>query len=268
MRNLVIIILLATISNVLMAQRTNTTDAVPAKTTRTEQKPVRTTPSANKSNSARSHTTTPREAAPATSQSLLQAPRLPSYDQQMRGTATRQNVSAKGTQSNTRRTVKKQDTAKINWMTMEQALEKSKIEKKKIFIDVYTDWCGWCKRMDSTTFVAPAVANYINERYYPVKFNAEQQQDIIFKDKTYHFKRTGAGGCHELVLEWVNNTLKYPTIIFLDENQNLIQPLPGYQEAPKMEAIIRYFGDDYHKKTPWESFERNYVPTVAGAAQE
>jgi len=183
---------------------------------------------------------------------------------------TRQNSNMTRTTpgSGIRRVAKKQETAKINWMTMEQAIEKSKTEKKKIIIDVYTDWCGWCKRMDSTTFIAPAVANYINERYYPVKFNAEQQQDILFKDKTYHFKRTGTGGCHELVLEWVNNTIKYPTIIFLDENQNLIQPLPGYQESQKMEAIIRYFGDDYHKKTPWESFERNYVPTMVGGAQE
>jgi thioredoxin-related protein len=146
----------------------------------------------------------------------------------------------------------------VNWMTLEQALEKSKTEKRKIFVDMYTDWCGWCKHMDSTTFVHPAVAKYLNEHFYPVKFNAEQEKDIVFKDKTYHFKKSGTRGYHELAALWLNNRLSFPTVVFLDENQQLIQPVPGYQDAAKMEAIINYFGSDSHKKTPWETYEKNF----------
>ena len=151
------------------------------------------------------------------------------------------------------------ESGKVNWMTLEQALEKAKTEKRKIFVDVYTDWCGWCKRMDSTTFVNPAVAKYLNERYYPVKFNAEQQQDISINGKTYKFKKSGLRGHHELAAEWLNNRLSFPTIVFLDENQQLIQPIPGYQDATKMEAIMNYFGGDNHKKTPWEAYEKSFI---------
>ncbi len=148
----------------------------------------------------------------------------------------------------------------VKWMTLEEALEKNKTDKRKIFVDVYTDWCGWCKRMDSTTFMNPAVARYLNDHYYPVKFNAEQQKDIVFKDKTYQFKKNGARGHHELAAEWLNNRLSYPTAVFLDENQSVIQPLPGYQDAAKMEAVLNYFGTDSHKKTPWESYQKNFTP--------
>lgn len=148
----------------------------------------------------------------------------------------------------------------INWMSLEQALEKSKTEKKKIFVDLYTEWCGWCKHMDSTTFVDARVAKYLNEHYYPVKFNAEQDKDIVFKDKTYKFKKNGARWYHELAVLWLNNRLSFPTTVFLDENQQLIQPVPGYQDAAKMEAIIHYFGSDSHKKTPWETYEKNFGP--------
>ncbi|HND89971.1 MAG TPA: DUF255 domain-containing protein [Saprospiraceae bacterium] len=150
------------------------------------------------------------------------------------------------------------EAGKVNWMTLEQALEKSKTEKRKIFVDVYTDWCGWCKRMDSTTFVNPAVATYLNEHYYPVKFNAEQQQDVTLNGKTYKFKKSGSRGYHELAAEWLNNRLSYPTTVVLDESQRLIQPIPGFQDATKMETIINYFGGDNHKKTPWEAYERNF----------
>ena len=61
----------------------------------------------------------------------------------------------------------------VKWLTFEEAVEKSKTEKRKIFIDVYTDWCGWCKVMDKNTFNDPEVAKLLNEKFYPVKFNAE-----------------------------------------------------------------------------------------------
>jgi len=40
----------------------------------------------------------------------------------------------------------------VNWMTFEEAEIKYQEEKRKIFVDVYTDWCGWCKKMDANTF--------------------------------------------------------------------------------------------------------------------
>jgi thioredoxin-related protein len=159
--------------------------------------------------------------------------------------------------------LKAPEPIRINWMTIEQAIEKNKTEKRKIYIDVYTGWCGWCKHMDSTTFITPAVAQYLNDHYYPVKFNAEQQQDIAFKDKTYRFKRDGARGYHELAAEWLNNRLSFPTSVFLDENLNTIQPLGGYLDATKMEAILNYFGTDSHRTTPWETYERRFANNKA-----
>ena len=155
-------------------------------------------------------------------------------------------------------TAEEVNPVRVKWMTLDEAIEKSKTEKRKIFVDVFTEMCGWCKRMDSTTFMNPAVVEYLNEHYYPVKFNAEEQEDITFKDKTYHYKKNGSRGYHELAAEWLNNRLSYPTVVFLDENQGVIQPLPGYQDAAKMEAILNYFGTDSHKKTPWEAYQRNF----------
>ncbi|MEY3195528.1 MAG: hypothetical protein RIQ78_1625 [Bacteroidota bacterium] len=162
------------------------------------------------------------------------------------------------------RPIKKVSTVKIvqkitvHWMSLEEAIEKSRSEKRKIFVDVYTDWCGWCKHMDSTTFVQPDVANYLNNHYYPVKFNAEQNQDILFKDKVYRFQKNGSRGYHELAALWLNNRLSFPTVVVLDENQTLIQPVPGYQDADKLEVILQYFGSDSHKRVPWETYEKSF----------
>ncbi|MEL6989660.1 MAG: DUF255 domain-containing protein, partial [Bacteroidota bacterium] len=140
-------------------------------------------------------------------------------------------------------------SSKVKWLSWEEAIEKSKIQKKKIFVDIYTDWCGWCKKMDKATFQQAEIAEYLNEHYYAVKFNAEQRGNIELKDKIYKFISAGRNGYHELAFNLTRGRLSYPTIVFLDEEMNLIQPIPGFQNAQNFELIMTYFSEDHHKTT-------------------
>ena len=73
----------------------------------------------------------------------------------------------------------------INWMTFEEAVAAQKENPKKIMIDAYTNWCGPCKMLDKQTFNNSDLVAYVNENYYAVKFNAEGNETIKFKGKTY-----------------------------------------------------------------------------------
>lgn len=150
----------------------------------------------------------------------------------------------------------------VNWLSFEEAVEKSKKEKRKIFIDVYTDWCGWCKVMDKNTFSQPVIAAYLNENFYAVKLNAEQREDIIFRDHTFKFVESGRRGYHELAASLLNNKLSYPTVVFLDENFNIIQPLPGYQKPDRFEMIVKFIGGDNFKTTDWQTWESEFVSAM------
>ncbi|MAT55830.1 MAG: thioredoxin [Saprospirales bacterium] len=155
---------------------------------------------------------------------------------------------------------KANSTAGIRWYTWEEAIEMSKVQKRKIMVDVYTQWCGWCKRMDQTTFQNKAVVSYLNSHYYPIKFDAETKADIEFRGKTYRFVKNGMRGYHELAAEITRGRLSYPTIVFLDEEFEVIQSIPGYREPLEFEQIITYFGTNSHKKMPWEKYRSNYTP--------
>lgn len=146
----------------------------------------------------------------------------------------------------------------VAWMTFEEAIEKSKKEKRKIFIDVYTDWCGWCKVMDKNTFSEPKIAKILNENFYPVKFDAEQKEDVIFNGTTFKFIPSGNKGYHQLAAALLNNQLAYPTVVFLDEEFRMIQPLQGYQKAPEFHKIIQFIGGDHYKKTKWDEWQAIY----------
>jgi thiol:disulfide interchange protein len=95
----------------------------------------------------------------------------------------------------------------VKWITFEEAVKKSKVEKRPVFIDVYTDWCGWCKVMDKNTFNDPEVATLLNEKFYAVKFDAEQKEDVVFNGTTFKFVPSGSKGYHQLAAALLNNQL-------------------------------------------------------------
>lgn len=146
----------------------------------------------------------------------------------------------------------------VKWMSFEEAVEKSKTEKRKIFIDVFTDWCGWCKVMDKNTFSEAQVARILNEEFYPVKFDAEQREDVVFNGTTFKFVPSGNKGYHQLAAALLNNQLSYPTVVFLDEEFRMIQPLAGYQKADEFHKIIQFIGEDHYKKMKWAEWQNVY----------
>ncbi len=151
---------------------------------------------------------------------------------------------------------------KINWMSWEDMIQKQKVEKRKVIIDLYTDWCGWCKRMDKTTFRNPVIVDYINKKYYAVKFNAEQREDVNFDGHIFKFVKQGRRGYHEFAAALTQNNLSYPTYVFLTDDNQILQILAGYQQAKEFDYILNFFGDDIYKTTKWGQFEKEYKSKI------
>ncbi len=141
-------------------------------------------------------------------------------------------------------------------MSFEDAVAMTQNEgnTKKVFIDVYTDWCGWCKKMDKDTFQNPEVAKYMQENFYMVKFNAEGKEPIEFEGRTFEYVPSGRRGYHQLAAALLNNRLSYPTVVFLDENMKMLSPVPGYQKVQPFLQIAKYFGDNIYKQQDWKSY--------------
>lgn len=151
-------------------------------------------------------------------------------------------------------TSKAQESPSIKWMTIEQALSASEKNPKKIIIDIYTDWCGWCKVMDRETFSNPAVASYINENYYAVKLNAEKQGSFTYKGKGYNLETTNGRSINTFVLAISNGNIGYPTTAYLDESQNVLTLLSGYQKPEQLLPILKYLKADLFKSMSFEDF--------------
>lgn len=149
-------------------------------------------------------------------------------------------------------------SGQVKWITWEEAQAKAQKEPRKVIVDVYTQWCGWCKKMDATTFDEQGIADYINKNFYAVKFDAEMKSDINLNGRIYKYIHTGSSGYHELAGEITFGKLSYPTIVFLDEKFNVLQPLPGYKDASSLMMIMKYFAENYYKTTPWKKYEEMF----------
>lgn len=150
-------------------------------------------------------------------------------------------------------------SAKIKWMDFEEAVALNKKKPKKIFIDMYTDWCGWCKKMDAATFVNPVIVEYMNDNFYAVKFNAERKDTVEFNGTIYvNPNPTGTRSSHQLAQELLNGRMSYPSFIILDENLDKVTTIPGYHKAPEFETILHYIGENAYKTQKWEEFGPNF----------
>lgn len=148
--------------------------------------------------------------------------------------------------------------SRINWMNIEQAEEACRKNPRKIVVDVYTDWCGWCKKMDAEAFSDSALADYINKKFYAVKLNAEDQNNLIFKEKVYRFNPSYKA--NDLAVLLLNGQMGYPSFVFLDEKLTPLQSISGYQKTADFNFIAHYFGEGANKKKSLEEFKKDFFP--------
>jgi thioredoxin-related protein len=148
---------------------------------------------------------------------------------------------------------------KINWISLEQAFEKNKTKPKKIIIDVYTGWCGWCKVMDQKTFSNQEIVKYINENYYAVKLDAETKSEIKIGQNVFKYDEQSRANNAAITL--LQGKMTYPSIVYLDESFNMIQPIPGYMEAPEFHKVITFMGENAYKSTPFDTYKETTYKT-------
>jgi len=151
---------------------------------------------------------------------------------------------------------------KVKWMSFEEAVEANDKNPKKFIVDVYTSWCGWCKRMDATTFQDPVIVKYINEKYYAVKLNAERTDTVTLGQQIFINEGKGRRSPHQLAVALLNGKMSYPTIVYLDENVDMLSPVPGYVDAKSIEPILKYFGENAYKDIGWPEFESSFKGIV------
>lgn len=156
--------------------------------------------------------------------------------------------------------------SQIRWMSMTEALDAQKKDPRKILIQVYSGNCGICNEMSKETFGHPVISGYINEHFYPVRFNWESHEKFSILGRS--FRNTGdipdKSSKHEFS-KYLDVSM-VPSVVFLDESCNLITKLQGMFTAKELEPYLSWVvGNAYRKistKDQWNTYQKKFRSTI------
>lgn len=146
---------------------------------------------------------------------------------------------------------------KLQWISLQDAESKLRTQKKPVLIDLYTDWCGWCKVMDKKTYAHPEVAKYINEKFYAIKINAETKQTLMWNGKEFPYNTSARVNNYALYL--TQGQLAFPTTVIIPADGSAPQAIPGFLESKDMELLLKYFGEGYYGKVGFNEYQKKFL---------
>jgi len=143
-------------------------------------------------------------------------------------------------------TLRAEDKSKLQWYSFEKGLAEAKKTNKKVLVDVYTNWCSWCKRMDAETYSNSGVATYLKEKYVVVKLNAESAVKQTYQGKQFTEQ--------ELASQF--GVTGYPTTLFFTSDGVAITAVPGYAPADDFKTVLSFIAEDHYLNTKFEDYAR------------
>lgn len=111
-------------------------------------------------------------------------------------------------------------------------------------VHVYTDWCEYCKKLESDVYPDESVTQTINRYFVPVKLNADALHHLTYKGKQY----TQEAFALEMGIK------SYPTILFFDSNGDIILQINGFMPIHDFQNMLAYIGEEAFMRTEFHEF--------------
>jgi thioredoxin-related protein len=133
----------------------------------------------------------------------------------------------------------------VVWRSWDRGLAEAKVSGRPVLVDVYTDWCGWCRRMDADVYARPEIRDYLARYFVTVKLDAEGSDPASFEGKAFNSRslasRLGVSG--------------YPVTIFLRSAGDHPVSVPGYVDAERFMLVLRYVNEGHLEAgVPFQEF--------------
>ena len=136
----------------------------------------------------------------------------------------------------------------LAWRTWDAGLREAGGAGRPILVDVYTNWCGWCKRMDRDVYSRADVQDYLSRRFVLIKLNAEARDAAAYEGEVYTSRSLAARF----------RVSGFPTTIFLKPGGEHVANVPGYIPAERFLLLLHYIGDGHlDRGVPFDDYVKS-----------
>jgi len=148
---------------------------------------------------------------------------------------------------------------KIHWISIDEVNLQIKNESKPVLIDLFTNWCYWCKVMDKKTYNNSKVISYINDHFYAVKVNGESKEPIVWNNKNYSYNSENK--LNDFTGYITQDQPGFPTTVIFSTPDVAPASVPGFMSAREIEPILKYFGEGNYKTQTYNQFIKDFKST-------
>jgi len=136
----------------------------------------------------------------------------------------------------------------ITWVKYDEGLKLAAKTEKLIIVDVYTNWCKFCHKMDRETFSDKNIIEFLGENFIGVKLNAESKKKMKLSDGEF----TGRDISRKFGVRG------YPTYLFLNSDGELVYRTSGYSPPERFMVYLKYVSSGKHKDMTIEEYWQAY----------
>jgi thioredoxin-related protein len=133
------------------------------------------------------------------------------------------------------------------WVTLEQAQTQARDQGKYILLDVYTEWCGFCRRMIRETYADKRVQEALDRYFYPVRIDAESSRQVKFQGENFSMA--------DLALAF--GVQSFPTTIFLNPDGEPVALQPGFIEPGRFHKMLSFVGSESYRYQTFQQYSES-----------
>ncbi len=131
------------------------------------------------------------------------------------------------------------------WKHWNEGMEAARRNGRPVLVDVYTDWCGWCERMDAEVYSKPDVSSYLAAHFVTVRLNAESGELTSYQGRNYSARSLASAF----------DVSGYPTTIFFGTDGEHLVNVPGYLPRDRFMLLLRFIGDGHlARNESWDDY--------------
>ncbi len=137
-----------------------------------------------------------------------------------------------------------EELSTLRWHQWDEGIAAAQTSGKWMLVDVYTTWCGWCKKMDRSVYGNQIVQGLLAESFIPVKLNAESSNLLTNGDKQYTEQ------------EWAKllEAKSYPTTVIVDQKFQIVARLRGYVDPLNFIRFLKFIRGRYYEQYSFNEF--------------